>query len=182
MIRFLQIFLLVFTLNIEANLNLSSPQLKISENNLRLIEFRISGRRINQDEINFSQYRSDEILSSEVIEYSLLKNFDNYQTLVVALSNNFEKDYFDFRIKIAKDIEKDIFIFLPARKKLQINDNKKVSKTSQNTPIFKPKIINKNLNTKPEKNNQIKPLEKKRLTKIKAEEVKTIVSSIFQKD
>ncbi len=177
MIRFLQIFLLVFTLNIEANLNLSSPQLKISENNLRLIEFRISGRRINQDEINFSQYRSDEILSSEVIEYSLLKNFDNYQTLVVALSNNFEKDYFDFRIKIAKDIEKDIFIFLPARKKLQINDNKKVSKTSQNIPIFKPKIINKNLNTKPEKNNQIKPLEKKRLTKIKAEEVTTIWSA-----
>ena len=115
MLRYLFLLSFVFSLNVFADVFLSSPKIKLNAQDQRVIEFRIENERINDGDITLNEYKSNNPINESFIAYTLISDFGNYQKFTIVLDNEYLEDYFSFKILIKKNFAKDIFIYLPSR-------------------------------------------------------------------
>ena len=157
----------LISLNLFADIRLSSPQIKLNSQDQRVIEIKIQDANLKDGDIFLNQYKSNDAINEADISYTLIENFDSYQTFTIVLSEEYLEDYFSFKLIINDKFEKDIFIFLPS----------KIRNYTSNQPI--PKSVTREV----QKNIApivIKPVEKsiskEKPMVIKADEITTMWS------
>ena len=157
----------LISLNLFADIRLSSPQIKLNSQDQRVIEIKIQDANLKDGDIFLNQYKSNDAINEADISYTLIENFDSYQTFTIVLSEEYLEDYFSFKLIINDKFEKDIFIFLPS----------KIRNYASNQPILKSVAREVQKNISPI---EIKPVEKT-ISKeipivIKADEITTMWS------
>ena len=157
----------LISLNLFADIRLSSPQIKLNSQDQRVIEIKIQDANLKDGDIFLNQYKSNDAINEADISYTLIENFDSYQTFTIVLSEEYLEDYFSFKLIINDKFEKDIFIFLPS----------KIRNYTSNQPIPKSVAREVQKNISPI---EIKPVEKT-ISKeipmvIKADEITTMWS------
>ena len=115
MIRRLLLFLIFSSTNIFADILLSSPKIKLNAQDQRVIELKIQNADIRDGDILLKEYKTDNIIDETNIDYTLINSFESYQIFTIALSKDYDEDYFSFKISIKDSFSKDIFIFLPSK-------------------------------------------------------------------
>ena len=115
MLRIFTFLFLCISLNAYAEILLSSPKIKLNSQDLRVIEFKIQNGNIKDGDISLNEYKTDIPINEEDIAYTLIEDFVEYQTYKIVLSEDYQEDYFSFKILIKDQFIKDIFIFLPAK-------------------------------------------------------------------
>ena len=108
MMRYGYLLAFVFSINIAADPILSSPSLKLNSSDQRVIEFRVKGNKISDDDIFLKEYKSDEPINEDYISYTLLEDFSTYQSFSIILENSYNEDYFSFKLVIEDELAKDI--------------------------------------------------------------------------
>ena len=159
MLRHLLLFLIFSSTNIFADILLSSPKIKLNAQDQRVIELKIQNADLRDGDILLKEYKTDNIIDETNIDYTLINSFESYQIFTIALSKDYEEDYFSFKISIKDSFSKDIFIFLPSkiRNFYQENPDKKTYDTitpkkieSNKQPVSIPKIEPKPSNSEPQ--------------------------------
>ena len=140
MLRSLALFILVFSFNIYADIFLSSPKISLNSQDQRVIELKIQNDNIQDGDVVLYEYKTPNLINDNDIAYTLIEDFENYQTFKIILSESYQEDYFSFKIQIKDSYTKDIFIFLPSklrnfyqepvREKFKQNSNVKKSEQS----------------------------------------------------
>ncbi len=115
MLRYFFLFSTLLSFNLNADIFLSSPKIKVNDQNQRIIEFRIEKEIIRDGDIVINEYKTKDPINETFIEYTLINNFGNFQTFSIVLANEYQEDYFSFNIAIKESFSKDIFIFLPSK-------------------------------------------------------------------
>ena len=160
-------FVTLISLNIFADIRLSSPQIKLDSQDQRVIEIKIQDANIKDGDIFLNQYKSNEPINEADISYTLIENFGSYQTFTIVLSEQYLEDYFSFKLRIKDKFEKDIFIFLPS----------KIRNYNSNQPLAKSITRNIQVDAIPLEKNPVKQKISKEAPKvIKAEEITTMWS------
>ena len=160
-------FVTLISLNIFADIRLSSPQIKLNSQDQRVIEIKIQDANIKDDDIFLNQYKSSDPINEADITYTLIENFGSYQTFTIVLSEQYLEDYFSFKLRIKDKFEKDIFIFLPS----------KIRNYNSNQPLAKSITRNIQEDVIPIEKNPVKQKISKQAPKvIKAEEITTMWS------
>tara|TARA_B100001142_G_scaffold56644_1_gene55366 strand:+ start:391 stop:1701 length:1311 start_codon:yes stop_codon:yes gene_type:complete len=158
-LRHLLLFLIFSSTNIFADILLSSPKIKLNAQDQRVIELKIQNADLRDGDILLKEYKTDNIIDETNIDYTLINSFDSYQIFTIALSKDYDEDYFSFKISIKDSFSKDIFIFLPSkiRNFYQENPNKKTYETitpkkieSNKQPVSISKIESKPTNSEPQ--------------------------------
>ena len=159
MLRHLLLFLIFSSTNIFADILLSSPKIKLNAQDQRVIELKIQNADLRDGDILLKEYKTDNIIDETNIDYTLINSFDSYQIFTIALSKDYDEDYFSFKISIKDSFSKDIFIFLPSkiRNFYQENPDKKIYETitpkkieSNKQPVSISKIQSKPSNSEPQ--------------------------------
>lgn len=159
MLRHLLLFLIFSSTNIFADILLSSPKIKLNAQDQRVIELKIQNADLRDGDILLKEYKTDNIIDETNIDYTLINSFESYQIFTIALSKDYDEDYFSFKISIKDSFSKDIFIFLPSkiRNFYQENPDKKTYETitpkkieSNKQPVSIPKIEPKPSNSEPQ--------------------------------
>ena len=159
MLRHLLLFLIFSSTNIFAEILLSSPKIKLNAQDQRVIELKIQNADLRDGDILLKEYKTDNTIDETNIDYTLINSFESYQTFTIALSKDYEEDYFSFKISIKDNFSKDIFIFLPSkiRNSYQENPDKKTYETitskkieSSKQSVSIPKIEPKPSNNEPQ--------------------------------
>ena len=112
MLRFLALFILLSPCYLYADIFLSSPKISLNSQDQRVIELKIQNDDIEDGDIVLYEYKTDNLIDENDIAYTLIEDFENYQTFKIILSEVYQEDYFSFKIIIKDDFKKDIFIFL----------------------------------------------------------------------
>tara|TARA_A200000113_G_scaffold66377_1_gene57616 strand:+ start:3044 stop:4345 length:1302 start_codon:yes stop_codon:yes gene_type:complete len=160
-------FVTLISLNIFADIRLSSPQIKLNSQDQRVIEIKIQDANIKDDDIFLNQYKSSDPINEADIIYTLIENFGSYQTFTIVLSEQYLEDYFSFKLRIKDKFEKDIFIFLPS----------KIRNYNSNKPLANSITRNIQEDVIPIEKNPVKQKISKEAPKvIKAEEITTMWS------
>ena len=115
MLRYFFLFSTLLSFNLIADIFLSSPKIKVNDQNQRIIEFRIEKETIRDGDIVINEYKTKDPINDTFIEYTLINDFGNFQTFSIVLANEYHEDYFSFNIAIKESFSKDIFIFLPSK-------------------------------------------------------------------
>ena len=141
-------FVTLISLNIFADIRLSSPQIKLNSQDQRVIEIKIQDANIKDGDIFLNQYKSNDPINEADITYTLIENFDSYQTFTIVLSEQYLEDYFSFKLRINDKFEKDIFIFLPSKIRNYTSNQPIAKSTTRNiqediTPIVKKPVKEK---------------------------------------
>tara|TARA_E500000331_G_scaffold108776_1_gene105700 strand:- start:3907 stop:5217 length:1311 start_codon:yes stop_codon:yes gene_type:complete len=158
-LRHLLLFLIFSSTNIFADILLSSPKIKLNAQDQRVIELKIQNADLRDGDILLKEYKTDNIIDETNIDYTLINSFDSYQIFTIALSKDYDEDYFSFKISIKDSFSKDIFIFLPSkiRNFYQENPDNKTYETitpkkieSNKQPVSISKIQSKPSNSEPQ--------------------------------
>ena len=180
MLKLILFLIFSFSVNVFADINLSSPKLSLNQSGERVIEFKIQDGKIEDSDIFLNEYKSDEALKTDYIAYTLLENFNSYQLFSIILKNEYESNYFSFKLILKDSLAKDIFIFLPSKINNTINQNEQARVYKPQPQKIKTEI--KEQNSEQEK---VKPknIAKKNIV-IKASEISTIwsIASNIQKE
>ena len=160
-------FVTLIPLNIFADIRLSSPQIKLNSQDQRVIEIKIQDGDIQDGDIFLNQYKSDDPINEADISYTLIEDFDTYQTFTIVLSEEYFEDYFSFKLRINDEFEKDIFIFLPSKIRNYISNKPLARSTSRNIQEDRKPIASKPIEKK---------ISKEAPVIIKAEEITTMWS------
>ena len=158
-------FVTLIPLNIFADIRLSSPQIKLNSQDQRVIEIKIQDGDIQDGDIFLNQYKSDDPINEADITYTLIEDFDTYQTFTIVLSEEYLEDYFSFKLRINDEFEKDIFIFLPSKIRNYISNEPLARSTTRNITEDRKPIVSKSIEKK---------ISKETPVIIKAEEITTI--------
>ena len=160
-------FVTLISLNIFADIRLSSPQIKLNSQDQRVIEIKMQDANIKDGDIFLNQYKSSDPINDADISYTLIENFGSYQTFTIVLSEQYLEDYFSFKLRIKDKFEKDIFIFLPS----------KIRNYNSNQPLARSITRNIQEDAIPIEKNPVKQKISKEASKvIKAEEITTMWS------
>ena len=180
MLKLVLFLIFSFSVNVFADINLSSPKLSLNQSGERVIEFKIQDGKIEDSDIFLNEYKSDEALKNDYISYTLLENFNSYQLFSIILKNEYESNYFSFKLILKDNLAKDIFIFLPSKINNTINQNEQARVYKPQPQKIKTQIKEQN----PEQE-KVKPKNiAKKNTVIKASEISTIwsIASNIQKE
>ena len=115
MLRSLLLLLLFSSSNIFADILLSSPKIKLNAQNQVVVELKIQNANLSDGDILLQEYKGENPISDNDIDYTLINSFESYQTFTIVLSREYQEDYFSFKILIKDNFTKDIFIFLPSK-------------------------------------------------------------------
>ena len=88
----------LISLNLFADIRLSSPQIKLNSQDQRVIEIKIQDANLKDGDIFLNQYKSNDAINEADISYTLIENFDSYQTFTIVLSEEYLEDYFIFKL------------------------------------------------------------------------------------
>ena len=137
MLRSLLLLLLFSSTNILADILLSSPKIKLNAQDQVVVELKIQNANLSDGDILLQEYKGENPISDNDIDYTLIKSFESHQTFTIVLSREYQEDYFSFKILIKDNFTKDIFIFLPSkiRKYYQENTNQRSIENPKTTQI-----------------------------------------------
>ena len=133
MLKYFYSVLISISLNALSDIILYTPEINTNSNDERVIELKIKNANAKDSEIFINEYKSEDIIDDNLIKYTLLENFDDYQTFKIVLASNYFEDYFSFQINIKDELKKDIFIFLPSKsRRLQASQEIAIANQSLN--------------------------------------------------
>ena len=115
MLRFLGSIFLINSLNLYGEVLLSSPKISLNSQDQRVIEFKIQNESIKDNDLFLYEYKTNNPIDESDIAYTLLEDFEEYQSFKVILSEKYQEDYFSLTIEIKNELTKDVFIFLPSK-------------------------------------------------------------------
>jgi len=145
-LRFLGSILLISSLNLYGEVLLSSPKISLNSKDQRVIEFKIQNESIKDNDLFLYEYKTNNPINKSDIAYTLLEDFEEYQSFKVILSEKYQEDYFSLTIEIKNEFTKDVFIFLPSKlrnynsKSINI-DNKQIPRRTAEEIIQTKEII-----------------------------------------
>ena len=146
MLRFLGSIFLISSLNLNGEILLSSPKISLNSLDQRVIEFKIQNESIKDNDLFLYEYKTNNPINKSDIAYTLLEDFEEYQSFKVILSEKYQEDYFSLTIEIKNEFTKDVFIFLPSKlrnynsKSINI-DNKQIPRRTAEEIIQTKEII-----------------------------------------
>ena len=180
MLKLILFLIFSFSINVFADINLSSPKLSLNQSGERVIEFKIQDGKVEDSDIFLNEYKSDEALKTDYIAYTLLENFNSYQLFSITLKNEYESNYFSFKLILKDSLAKDIFIFLPSKINNTIAQNKQARVYKPQPQKIKTQIKEQNPEQEKAKPKNIA----KKNKVIKASEISTIwsIASNIQKE
>ena len=135
--KYLLTSLFFITTSISAESLLSSPKISLNDAGLRVIELKVKDTNLDDEDIQLLEYRSEELIDNSKIEYTILKDNDSFYEFLIALSDTYVSDYFNFKIKIKDSFSKDIFIFLPSSNRNSFNKIASNSEVISINPLSK---------------------------------------------
>jgi len=135
--KYLLTSLFFITTSISAESLLSSPKISVNDAGLRVIELKVKDTNLDDEDIQLLEYRSEELIDNSKIEYTILKDNDSFYEFLIALSDTYVSDYFNFKIKIKDSFSKDIFIFLPSSNRNSFNKIASNSEAISINPLSK---------------------------------------------
>lgn len=135
--KYLLTSLFFITTSISADSLLSSPKISLNDAGLRVIELKVKDTNLDDEDIQLLEYRSEELIDNSKIEYTILKDNDSFYEFLIALSDTYVSDYFNFKIKIKDSFSKDIFIFLPSSNRNSFNKIASNSEAISINPLSK---------------------------------------------
>ena len=135
--KYLLSYLFFITTSISADSLLSSPKISLNDAGLRVIELKVKDTNLDDKDIQLLEYRSEELIDNSKIEYTILKDNDSFYEFLIALSDTYVSDYFNFKIKIKDSFSKDIFIFLPSSNRNSFNKIASNSEVISINPLSK---------------------------------------------
>ena len=135
--KYLLTSLFFITTSISADSLLSSPKISVNDAGLRVIELKVKDTNLDDEDIQLLEYRSEELIDNNKIEYTILKDNDSFYEFLIALSDTYVSDYFNFKIKIKDSFSKDIFIFLPSSNRNSFNKIASNSEVISINPLSK---------------------------------------------
>ena len=135
--KYLLTSLFFITTSISAESLLSSPKISVNDAGLRVIELKVKDTNLDDEDIQLLEYRSEELIDNSKIEYTILKDNDSFYEFLIALSDTYLSDYFNFKIKIKDSFSKDIFIFLPSSNRNSFNKIASNSEVISINPLSK---------------------------------------------
>ena len=115
MLRYIYLLAISFSLQINSDIFVSSPKIKLNNDQQRLIELKIENTKISDSDVTLFKYKTNELIDTNDIKYTLIQDYEDYYTFTIALSESYLQDYFSFKINIKDEYIKDIFIFLPSK-------------------------------------------------------------------
>ena len=115
MLRYIYLLAISFSLQINSDIFVSSPKIKLNTDQQRLIELKIENTKISDSDVTLFKYKTNELIDTNDIKYTLIQDYEDYHTFTIALSESYLQDYFSFKINIKDEYIKDIFIFLPSK-------------------------------------------------------------------
>ena len=115
MLRYIYLLAISFSLQINSDIFVSSPKIKLNTDQQRLIELKIENTKISDSDVTLFKYKTNELIDTNDITYTLIQDYKDYYTFTIALSESYLQDYFSFKINIKDEYIKDIFIFLPSK-------------------------------------------------------------------
>ena len=115
MLRYIYLLAISFSLQINSDIFVSSPKIKLNNDQQRLIELKIENTKISDSDVTLFKYKTNELIDTNDITYTLIQDYEDYYTFTIALSESYLQDYFSFKINIKDEYIKDIFIFLPSK-------------------------------------------------------------------
>ena len=180
MLKLVLFLIFSFSINVFADINLSSPKLSLNQSGERVIEFKIQDGKVEDSDIFLNEYKSDEALKNDYISYTLLENFNSYQLFSIILKNEYESNYFSFKLILKDSLAKDIFIFLPSKINNTIAQNEQARVYKPQPQKIKTQIKEQNPEQEKAKPKNIA----KKNKVIKASEISTIwsIASNIQKE
>ena len=180
MLKLVLFLIFSFSVNVFADINLSSPKLSLNQSGERVIEFKIQDGKVEDSDIFLNEYKSDEALKNDYIAYTLLENFNSYQLFSITLKNEYESNYFSFKLILKDSLAKDIFIFLPSKINNTIAQNEQARVYKPQPQKIKTQIKEQNPEQEKAKPKNIA----KKNKVIKASEISTIwsIASNIQKE
>ena len=158
MLRSFLLLLLFSSTNIFADILLSSPKIKLNSQDQRVIELKIQNANLRDGDILLQEYKGENPISDNDIDYTLIKSFESYQTFTIVLTREYQEDYFSFKILIKDNFAKDIFIFLPSKirnyyqegtNQRSFENRKTTQIKSNNLPTLERKILEEPLPKEP---------------------------------
>ncbi|MDA8856788.1 hypothetical protein N9I64_02740 [Gammaproteobacteria bacterium] len=155
--KYLLSSLFFITTSISADSLLSSPKISLNDAGLRVIELKVKDTNLDDEDIQLLEYRSEELIDNSKIEYTILKDNDSFYEFLIALSDTYVSDYFNFKIKIKDSFSKDIFIFLPSSNRNSFN------KIASNSEVISINPLSKVLN-----DDEVRPITSSDINNIKA--------------
>ena len=105
MLRYIYLLAISFSLQINSDIFVSSPKIKLNTDQQRLIELKIENTKISDSDVTLFKYKTNELIDKNDITYTLIQDYEDYYTFTIALSESYLQDYFSFRINI-KDVNK----------------------------------------------------------------------------
>jgi len=136
-LRYIFLSTLLFSIQVNSDIFLSSPKIKLNSQDQRIIELKIENANVSDSDIVLYEYKTNNPLNKNNISYTLLQNFEDYQVFAITLSDDYVEDYFSFKVNIKDEYIKDIFIFLPSKIRNSYREN-----NSYSNNITKPSIVN----------------------------------------
>tara|TARA_B100000683_G_scaffold263925_1_gene292828 strand:+ start:4050 stop:5387 length:1338 start_codon:yes stop_codon:yes gene_type:complete len=138
-LRYIFLSTLLFSIQANSDIFLSSPKIKLNSQDQRIIELKIENANVSDSDIVLYEYKTNNLLDKNNISYTLIQNFEDYQVFAITLSDDYEEDYFSFKVNIKDKYIKDIFIFLPSKIRNSYREN---NNNSYSNNITKPSIVN----------------------------------------
>ena len=154
--KYLLTSLFFIATSINADSLLSSPKISLNDAGLRVIELKVKDTNLDDEDIQLLEYRSEELIDNSKIEYTILKDNDSFYEFLIALSDTYVSDYFNFKIKIKDSFSKDIFIFLPSSNRNSFN------KIASNSEVISINPLSKVLN-----DDEVRPITSSDINNIK---------------
>ena len=115
MLRYIYLLIIFFSIQINSDIFVSSPKIKLNTDQQRLIELKIENTKISDSDVILFKYKTNELIDKNDIAYTLIQDYEDYYTFTIALSESYIQDYFSFKVNIKDEYIKDIFIFLPSK-------------------------------------------------------------------
>jgi len=137
-LRYIFLSTLLFSIQVNSDIFLSSPKIKLNSQDQRIIELKIENANVSDSDIVLYEYKTNNPLDKNNISYTLLQNFEDYQVFAITLSDDYVEDYFSFKVNIKDEYIKDIFIFLPSK----IRNSYREKNNTYSNNITKPSIVN----------------------------------------
>ena len=117
---FLLLFLFTST-NILADILLSSPKIKLNAQDQRVIELKIQNVNLSDGDILLQEYKGENPISDNDIDYTLIKSFESHQTFTIVLSKEYQDlhNVFGWGLEIFSEINKKSLEFAFCEAKLK---------------------------------------------------------------
>ena len=78
MLRYIYLLAISFSLQINSDIFVSSPKIKLNNDQQRLIELKIENTKISDSDVTLFKYKTNELIDKNDITYTLIQDYEDY--------------------------------------------------------------------------------------------------------